>query len=89
MNALLRCALCERRKPADLIDRVDTFAGMSGIPVCHVCVMGHSEAMDEVAGDVAVARFLQGLDLAFALPTDADFFLFDGAELGPAFVGAA
>lgn len=89
MSALLRCALCERRKPSDLIDHVDTFAGMSGIPVCHVCVMGHGEAMDEVAGDVAVARFLQGLDLAPALPTDADFFLFDGAELGPAFVGAA
>lgn len=89
MSALVACALCERLEPADLIDHVDTFAGMPSIPVCHGCVMGHGEMMETLACDAAEARFLDSLELAPALPTDADYYLLNAVEVNVGVRGVA
>lgn len=70
----VECALCERLEDADRVSTVDTFAGMSGIPVCHGCVMGHGAMMASLAEDAAVQRFELTLDIPGPLPTEGDWF---------------
>lgn len=85
--ARVPCALCERREDPDRVDRVDTFAGAAAIVVCHVCILGHREAMDAIcdaACEAAVDAMEAGLDLAGPLPTDPDWLPLDEAPANDA-----
>lgn len=71
------CGLCGRAETPDHLDHVDVLAGLGSITVCHVCILGHREAMDSIA-DAATAAAIDamesGFDLAGPLPTEADWW---------------